>query len=143
MDMARWLFPATGLLFVACMAYADDSAADTHKCFGTWKRVAGDNTITFDIKPHTVHINVVAGGNTIDADADYAVTKDGVLFGRIGKVVKKGTEDGPTEGDLFSFKFAVDKDTAALSDLKGTGPHESPEVKQLVEGEYHKEKGSK
>jgi len=141
--MARWLLPAAGILFAACTTYAEESAAATQKYVGSWKRTVGDNTITFEIKSHTIHINVVAGGNTIDADADYAATKDGVLFGRIGKVMKKGTDDGPTDGDLFSFKLAVEKDTATLSDLKGTGPHENPEVKQLVEGDYHKEKGSK
>jgi hypothetical protein len=144
LHMARWLLATAGtLLLVVCTAAADERAQGGKNYLGTWKRTAGDNTITFEVKPQVLRILVTANGNTIEAEADYATTKDGVLFGRISKVIKKGTDDGPSEGDLFSFKLTHEKGSVNLSDLKGTGPNENPEVKQLVEGEYRKEKDEK
>jgi len=135
----RWLTPAAGIVFLSfSISFAEEAPRGNIKYLGAWKRTAGDHTLTFEIKPRTMHILVAANGDTIEAEADYAITKDSVLFGRIGKVIKKGADDGPSEGDLFSFKLALDKDRLIVSDLRGTGPNEDPGVKQLVEGEYEK-----
>ncbi len=125
------------LLVFAAAAQADGDKAAGNKPAGTWKRTAGDNTVSFEFKSDVLRCTIAANGNTIEAEADYGVTKDGIVFGRISKVSKKGTEDGPSEGELFSFRIKIDKDTATVSDLKTS--MESPEAQQLVQGEYKKE----
>ena len=137
--MARWTTVALGMLILVVSATpaADEKDAGKKKPLGTWKRTAGDNSITFTIRGDTLHSVLKAGANTLEIDADYGVSKDGVLFGRISKVKKKG--DGPSEGDLFSFRFKTDNDTLTVSELKT--PNDSAEAKELVQGEYQKQKG--
>ena len=67
--------------------------------------------------------------------AAYGLTKDGVLFGYTTKVDKKGTDDGPEKGDLFSFTYKVDGDALTISDLNGSKPPSDP-AKALIQGEY-------
>jgi hypothetical protein len=138
--MARWTMASIGFLFLlAAPLLADDAKASANKPAGKWKKTVGDNSVTFDFKSDRLEITVLLGGNTIEMINDYAVAKDGTIYGRAHKVTKKGTEDGPSEGDLFSFKASIAKDTMTLSDLKSsTG--DSGDAKALVEGEYQKEK---
>ena len=124
------------LLAGAALAYADTEGGK--KPLGTWKRSAGDTTITFEFKGDSVRCTIVTGDNSMDVSADYGLTKDGVVFGRVNKVTKKGMEGGPSEGDLFSFRVAVEKEAFTLSELKAQDAGD--DVKQLFEGEYKKEK---
>jgi len=126
------------LLVVSATAGADKKETGKNKLIGTWKRTAGENSITFMIKGNTLHTVLKAGGNTMEIDADYGVSKDGVLFGRISKVNKKEGE-GPSEGDLFSFRFTIDNNKLTVSDLKTA--NDSAEAKELVQGDYQKQKG--
>jgi hypothetical protein len=119
-------------------AWADGEKAAAKKPLGSWKRKAGDFTVTFTVKDDAIRCVVVNGDNVIDVQSDYAVTKDGILFGRMSKVTKKGTNDGPSDGDLFSFQFKVDKDTLTVSDFKST--NDSTDAKQLLQGDYEKVK---
>jgi hypothetical protein len=125
------------VLFAAAVRAEGEKAAG-NKPLGTWKRTVGDASLTFEFKADGMRCVLAAGGNTIEMDGDYGMTKDGVLFGRVAKVEKKGTNDGPSEGDLFSFKVKVDKDTLSLSELKTH--NDSAEAKQLIEGDYQKQK---
>jgi hypothetical protein len=139
--MARWTTATIAVLFlIAVPLLADDTAKTGSKPTGKWKKTVGDNSVTFDFKSgDTMVITVLLGGNTIELENDYAVAKDGTIYGRSHKVTKKGTEDGPTEGDLFSFKASIAKDVMTLSDLKSSSG-DSGDAKALVEGEYQKEK---
>ena len=47
--------------------------------------------------------------------------------------------DGPSEGDLFSFRFKVENDKLMLTELKT--PHDNADARELVQGEYQKQKG--
>jgi hypothetical protein len=135
--MARMTTMALALLLVAGSALcgADEKPAGKSKPVGTWKRTAGDHSITFTFKADTLRVVLNAGGNTKEVEADYGVSKDGVLFGRISHARPEG--DGPSEGDLFSFRIRVDKDVLTVSELKT--PHDSAEAKELVQGEYRKQ----
>jgi hypothetical protein len=118
---------------------ADDDKGKAKKPLGTWKRTVGDNSVIFDFKDDSLRATVGLSGNTIEIEADYGVSKDGVVFGRVNKVTKKGTEGGPSEGDLFSFKVVVEKDTLTTSELKSSAG-DVGDAKELFEGEYKKEK---
>ena len=134
--MARFTAALAGMLVLVASATlaADEKPASKQRPLGTWKRTAGDNSITFTFKADTFRGIIKAGGNTLEVEADYGMSKDGVLFGRLNKVKKEG--DGPSEGDLFSFKVKVEKNTLMLSDLKSE--HGGAEAKELLQGEYEK-----
>src|SRR5258708_18106319 len=108
--MRKCAVAMVAVLALSLTAFAEDKGAGK-KPIGTWKHTAGDNTVTFHFAPDTVRTLVDAGGNTLEVEADYGMSKDGVVFGRICKVTKKGIDDGPSEGALFSFKIAVNKET--------------------------------
>ena len=127
---------ATLLVLVSGAAGVDEKGTAKSRPVGIWKRSAGDNSITFTIKGDTLHVVVKAGGNTTEVDADYGVSKDEVLFARINQSKKEG--DGPSEGDLFSFRFRVENDTLTVSELKTH--NDSAEAKELVQGEYKRQK---
>ncbi len=136
--MARVTFATLAmlLLLVSATMGVDEKDVGKKKPIGTWKRTAGDHSITFTIKGDTLRVVMKGGDNVVEVDADYGVSKDGVLFGRISKGAKEG--EGPSEGDLFSFRFKIAKETLTLSELKT--PHDSAEARELVEGEYRKQK---
>lgn len=127
-----------GLLCVS-LSVAQEKKEASKKPVGTWSKAAGEAKITFDIKADGLKILLHQGGELrVEIEADYAVGKDGYLFGRINKVTKSGN-DGPSEGDLFAFRFKAEKDKLSLSDLK-TSAGTSDEARQLVEGDYEKSK---
>ena len=133
--MLRRVLSAAVVVLLVSPALSADSAK---KPVGNWTRSAGDAKLTFEIKENGLRIILTRGETKIEADADYAVSKDGHLFGRISKVTKAGTDGGPSEGELFAFQFKVENDKMSLSDLKAT--HGGDEARQLVEGEYEKAK---
>ncbi len=116
-----------------------DEPPTSRKPLGTWQKKFEENQIQFEVKPDTFRVTVTTPDVTIEADADYAVTKDGILFGVIRKVDKKGICAGPMEGDLFSFRYTVNNNVLTIKDLHGT---DNEEAKQLLQGEYHA-KGTK
>jgi hypothetical protein len=135
--MTRWV-PAA--LAVVLLGAAPLSAADeVKKPIGTWTKKNDNITITWTIKADGLSAKV-KGENTIEVFADYGLSKDGVLFARIHKVKKEGN-DGPEEGDLFSFRFKMEKDKLVLSDL--TAAKSNEQIKQIVEGDYVKESKDK
>ncbi len=78
-------------------------------------------------------------GAMLTSDAAYGETADGLVFGVITKVEKKGTDEGPEKGVLFSFQCKVDKDTLTVSDLNASAGV-SDTGRQLLQGEYTKKK---
>jgi hypothetical protein len=136
--MRKCAVVAVAVVGLALTAFAAEDKAAPKKPMGAWKHTAGDNTVTFHFGENTVRTVVDANGNTIEVESDYGMSKDGVIFGRIAKVTKKGTDEGPAEGELFSLKIAIDKDTLTVSDFKSSNDRE--EVKQLINGDYQREK---
>ena len=134
----------TGLLLAAPLAptrAADNpqpKAKAAKKPLGTWTREAGGWKIKFVIKEDEMTIKLEDGdGNTIEIEAAYAVTKDGVLFGCSTKATAKGIEAKVEKGDLFSVAYSANDKELTVSDLKGT--HASDESRKLIEGVYKKQ----
>jgi hypothetical protein len=125
------------LAVTAGAARAEDKKADKAKATkptGTWVRsLGGENKITFAFQGDTLKVTVANGGEKIEVETAYGVTKTGTLF---GVITHKTGDGGPNEGDLFSFKFQLGDGTMTVSDLKP----DNAEAKQLIEGEYKKEK---
>ena len=70
------------------------------------------------------------------ADADFGVTKDGVLYGLVTNVDKNGIDVGPAVGDLFRLRIKTDKDLLTVSEVKDGGAR----VKEVFEGAYQRRK---
>jgi hypothetical protein len=112
---------------------AKKKEVDVKRPLGVWTRTDGDRKIVFEI--HKTHLlcKLTDGDRSATAYADYGVTRDGVLFGRISKVEKKGGEQGPEPGMLFSFRFSRKGDTLTISDLQV--PNDG-NARQVIEGDY-------
>jgi hypothetical protein len=128
---------AAVLLAAAVVARADEAS----KPLGTWVRRGEDHKVTLDVKPDMVRCTVTAeGGYSISVDADYIVSKDGIM---LGVIRTKGTEKKGDERELdkrlFYCRFAMDKNRLVISDLAIGGDKEK--VKELVEGSYKKATG--
>ena len=122
------------------LATAADKAEKAKKPSGEWTHTVGDFTVTFKFEDETLHVEVSKNnGDCLNVDAAYGVTADGLVFGVITKVEKKGTEEGPEKGDLFSFECKIDKDVLTISELT-SGKGVSDEGKQLLGGQYTKKK---
>jgi hypothetical protein len=133
--MTRWLTAAAAVCLLCAAPLAAADAAK--KPVGTWTRTEGDVSVTFDIKKDgALQVTLKGGDRKIDVTADYGLSKDGVLFARISKIKKENIDGGPDEGDLFSFRYKVEKDKLVISDLNS--PKTSDEAKKLVEGDYAK-----
>ncbi len=130
---------AASLLLAPLAGAAEDAKAKPP--LGTWVRKVGDNSVRFKITKDKLHATIRHGDAGFELEATYEVDKDGVLKGKITKVEKKGTDGGPSEGEMFSFKFKLDGDAMTVSEVKGNdGQEVGGDAKELVEGEYKKEK---
>jgi hypothetical protein len=134
--MLRSSIVAVFAVVVAAVAAAADKKGD--KPLGAWTRKLPDDavvTFTFDADKMKCEV-VTANGETVTVHGAYGVTEDGLLFGVMTRVEKKGTDSGPEKGELFSFKFKPGKDVLTLSDYKSSV--DRPQDKVIVEGEYKK-----
>ena len=138
--MTRWVTAALALCVISTVSLA--AAEPAKKPVGTFTKKEGDISITFAIKADGMIVTIKGEGDRkIETTADYGLSKDGVLFGRISKIKKEGVEGGPEEGDLFSLRYKVEKDKLVISDLMGAKI--SDEAKKLIEGDYEKQKDTK
>jgi len=133
------LIAAALVALLPLAAPADDAKAK--KPVGTWVREVEGSKIVFEIKADAVITKLTPGGGaTGTIESSYTFSDDGVLVGTITKVDANGNDGLPTPGDKFSFKVKIDKDKMTLSELKLNGNDAEGGAKQLVEGEYKKEK---
>ncbi len=122
----------------ACAADKADKADKPKKPIGAWTHTVQDVTITFTFDDDTLRCEMTKpDGTGLTADAAYGETADGLVFGVLTKVEKKGTDAGPDKGVLFSFQCKVDKDTLTVSDLNASAGV-SDDGRQLLQGEYKK-----
>ncbi len=129
---------ATVLAFASFVPAADKppTAEKSNKPAGTWTRTFNEFTVTFTFKDRDMKIEAAKNdAESVAVHAAYGVTDEGEVFGYTTKVDKKGTEEGPEKGDLFSFAYKIDGDTLTISDLNGSKPP-SDGAKQLIQGEY-------
>jgi hypothetical protein len=121
----------TVLILLATTGAAQEKTVK--KPLGIWIKDQGDAKVTFDLKAEQLYCIISGGGITLTIEADYGVSKDGVVFGRISRVDRQGTDVGPSVGELFSFKYALKKDVMTISELAGAS---AGEARALIEGDY-------
>jgi hypothetical protein len=124
---------AVALTVLCCGTSLTAGDAKIQKPLGTWTKTSGDFEVKFQFEADTLKCTLAGMGVTIEIDADYAMSKDGVIFGRISKIEKKGACVGPNVGDLFTFRFRVKGEMLTISEL---GPQQNNEARDLIEGDY-------
>src|SRR5947209_10665793 len=85
---------AVAWLLLAAPVFSGGQAAK--KPLGTWQRTKDDVTFRFTFTEDGVRFLSDGGGGKLELDGDYAVTKDGHLYGRVRKVLEGS---GPSAGD--------------------------------------------
>ena len=80
---------------------------------GTWRKTEMPVTLTITAEK----LIWVDGTNRLEAD--YGLTKDGMLFGIITKISGQTFVNGPGEDDPFSFRFRADSDDLNVRAIKG------------------------
>jgi hypothetical protein len=132
--MPRWTTLAlTAALLCGAPLSAQDKKAPARP-LGAWARDADGVKVQFAFTDGELRCTIGAGDAVLDVRADYAVSKDGVLFGRVTGVEKKGIDAGPAIGDLFSFRYEVKDKVLSISNLRGTGS--AADGAAVVEGDY-------
>jgi hypothetical protein len=131
--MARTVTAVAAVLLAAVTLSAGEPAAK--KPLGTWERTKDDTKYQFKITADAMHFTADGPSGKLELDADFAVTKEGHLFGRIRKI-KEGA--GPQAGDLFGFAFTVKGDTLTITDWRGSG---AAGLAQFLQGDYKKVEG--
>jgi hypothetical protein len=125
----RLLFAVSLVLAVSATGFAQGDK--TKAPIGTWTRTVGDNKLELKFETKALIFTHKQGSDSIKVEADYAIARDGTIYGRVAK--SQGGENAPKPGMLFSFRIKMGTKTITLSDLTGT---DSAEVRDLVEGEY-------
>jgi hypothetical protein len=134
--MIRRLLAAAFVIALAVPAFAEDKF-DAKKLKGNWLRDAGGTKLLYKFKDAgkmEARLTPQGQDTSVIVSVDYTVDKDGTVTGVITKIENGG--DGPKQGDKFTMKVEVGKETLIVSDFKGV---EGAEIKQLVEGEYKKQ----
>jgi hypothetical protein len=137
--MLRTVTTALALILLAAPAFADEKDK-AKKPLGTWVRKVGENKVTFEFKADSMTFTMTVDGNSMVVANKYEL-KDGLLKVTVTKIEKNDLGGKVDEGDTFTFKIKVEDGTLTLSELKDkTDNPVEGNVKDLVEGEYKKEK---
>lgn len=134
--MLRFLVLA--VLLFGTVAFAADDKPSPNNPIGEWQTpdnkdgVMRLTTIRFsDHRLIMTHKPGVSSPVTL-IEADYSITKDGILYGIVTRIDKpESMKDGPEEEDTFSMRFRVDDDVLNVKEIKGKG-FESPGLKRFL-----------
>ena len=125
-----------GMAFVPLASAAEKAK----KPQGEWTHTVSDCTVTYKFEKNTLTVDFTKGdAESVRIDAAYGMTAEGLVFGVVTKVEKKGTDAGPEKGDLFSFEVKIDNDALTVSELNSSKPV-SDEAKPLIMGQFRKKK---
>lgn len=116
---------------------------DAPKLSGAWVRQAdGGAEITLHFKTKDeLAATAKLGEATIDAQCKYAVEKDGTVKVAVASLSTRGElPNRPDAGLMFEFKFAINGDTATLSDFKIA---DMEGAKEVMEGEHKRKTADK
>jgi hypothetical protein len=89
------------------------------KPLGKWERKAGKSHVTLIVEENRLHVTFI-GENPCTLHADYAATKDGVIYGVVTSIECDDDEDAiKTMIDApFSCRYRIDEGALIVRDLK-------------------------
>jgi hypothetical protein len=111
------------LTLVVCLASLSAARAqEVTKPMGKWERKIGKNHLTLIVEDNRLHITY-AGDKPGTLHADYAMTRDGLIYGVITSVECDEDEELDATKTLFdapfSFRFRIDEGALIIHDAKG------------------------
>ncbi|MHB1425500.1 MAG: hypothetical protein ACYC3I_20220 [Gemmataceae bacterium] len=98
-------------------------AQDMTKPIGRWERKVGKNHVALIVEDHRLHVSY-SGENVVTLHADYATTRDGVIYGVVTSI--EGDEDEEAEATKtlfdapFSFRYRIDEGALIIHDAKSS-----------------------
>jgi hypothetical protein len=111
---------------------------------GKWTALGLNATSTLDLKEGRLTWNINSGLANLTIQADYSITKEGVLYAVITKVETNLAENKPVKDDTFSFRYLVDGDELQVKGIKGKPFDDHPGFKTAAQSEqHHKEREPK
>ncbi|HTU89389.1 MAG TPA: hypothetical protein VMF69_04760 [Gemmataceae bacterium] len=125
------------LMLLVCTACTNAlHAQEMTKPLGKWERKIGKNHVALIVEDNRLHI-ICAGDKAVTLHADYAMTRDGLVFGAVTSI--EGDED--EEADLsktlfdapFSFRFRIDEGALIIHDMKA---HDADTKDDMWNGRY-------
>ena len=108
-------------LAVCLMSVSALSAQEWTKPIGRWERKVGKNHLTLIIENNRLHIS--SSGEKLGAlHADYAMTRDGVIYGVVTSIECDEDEEMDASRTLFdapfTFRFRIDEGALIIHDAK-------------------------
>lgn len=127
----------SALTLVVCLASASVlHAQEMTKPFGKWERKVGKTHVTLSIEDNRLHINCT-GDKSITVHADYAMTRDGLIYGVVTSIECDEDEETDISRTLFdapfSFRFRIDEAALIIHDMKA---HDADSRDDLWNGRY-------
>lgn len=114
-------FPPALTLVVCLASVGALSAQETTKPLGRWERKIGKNNVTLIIDENRLHI-ISTGEKPGALHADYAMTRDGVIFGVVTSIECDEDEEMDASKTLFdapfTFRFRIDEGALIIHDAK-------------------------
>ncbi len=96
-------------------------AQEMAKPLGKWERKLGKNHLTLTVEDNRLHISY-AGDKPGTLHADYAMTRDGLIYGVITSIECEEDEEADATKTLFdapfSFRFRIDEGALIIHDAK-------------------------
>jgi hypothetical protein len=125
------------LTLVVCLAGASAlGAQEMTKPLGKWERKIGKNHIVINVEETRLHITY-AGDKPGTLHADYAMTRDGLIYGVITSIECDEDEEADAIRTLFdapfSFRFRIDEGALIIHDAKA---HDAESKDDLWDGHY-------
>jgi hypothetical protein len=143
--MARYtraVLAAASLLALAAPSQAQHEHAQ--KLQGTWVRRAEGCKVKLEVKPEGLRCTMTTEeGMAITVDADYVVSKDGILLGILHTPVAPNAADADAVNRrLFYFQFTAEDRSLVVKDLQYKDSHDGDKMKEVLEGKYHRTEGA-
>jgi hypothetical protein len=112
--------PALALL--VCLASLSAARAqEMTRPIGKWERKIGKNHLTLTVEGNRLHITS-AGDQSGTMHADYAMTRDGLIYGVITSIESDEDEQAEATKSLFDepfcFRFRIDEGALIIHDAK-------------------------
>jgi hypothetical protein len=139
--MARYIpaiLAAASLLALAAPGRAQQDRAE--KLQGTWVRRDEGCKVRLEVRPASLRCTVtMEEGVAMTVDADYVISKDGILVG----ILRAPLDPNPADTDgvnrrLFHFQFTAEDRSLTVKDLHYKDSQDGDKMKELLQGKYHK-----
>lgn len=125
------------LTLVVCLASASALCAqEMTKPLGKWERKIGKDHVALVVEDNRLHI-IYAGEKGVTVHADYAMTRDGLVFGVVTSIECDEDQETDMAKTLFDapfcFRFRIDEGALIVHDMKA---HDADSKDDMWNGRY-------